>query len=238
MAEHRPSRRTIIKATGALGTIAALSVPVAVLPKAEAGEHADAELLALGRELESLWAREHELVLEACRLHEVADLNRPAPAPALLAYEHDGSPLFEREMDGRYCLDRQVQDHVADVERCWRVLGFREGPCPEADLLPLLEEWREAGREVRRQSGASAADDAVDGVRKDATAIYDRIIAAEASTREGMQVKLRAIERHCPGMNCKSWLEARADSTAQAHSNRLAFSALRDAIQLIGIGGL
>lgn len=38
MSEHATTRRALLKATGALGTIAALAMPVAVLPKAEAAE--------------------------------------------------------------------------------------------------------------------------------------------------------------------------------------------------------
>jgi hypothetical protein len=46
------SRRTALKATGALGTIAALAVPVVVMPKAEAADHADDKLLRLEAERE------------------------------------------------------------------------------------------------------------------------------------------------------------------------------------------
>ncbi|MET3355930.1 UNVERIFIED_ORG: hypothetical protein ABID33_003857 [Xanthobacter viscosus] len=55
MRERTATRRSLLKASGALGTVAALAVPVAILPKAEAGEHPDAELLRLGAEFE----REH-----------------------------------------------------------------------------------------------------------------------------------------------------------------------------------
>lgn len=49
MRERTTTRRSLLKASGALGTVAALAVPVAILPKAEAGEHPDAELAAPGR---------------------------------------------------------------------------------------------------------------------------------------------------------------------------------------------
>ncbi|MFG1341362.1 twin-arginine translocation signal domain-containing protein [Xanthobacter autotrophicus] len=52
MREHLTSRRGFLQAGAALGTVAALAVPVAVLPKAEAAEHPDAELLLLGAEFE------------------------------------------------------------------------------------------------------------------------------------------------------------------------------------------
>ncbi|MDI4657237.1 twin-arginine translocation signal domain-containing protein [Xanthobacter autotrophicus] len=54
-----PTRRSLLKASGALGTVAALAVPVAILPKAEAAEHPDAELLRLGAEFE----REHVILV-------------------------------------------------------------------------------------------------------------------------------------------------------------------------------
>lgn len=60
MREHITSRRAVIKAAGALGTITALAVPVAVLPKAEAAEQVDAELLQLYAE----WER-HAAALDA-----------------------------------------------------------------------------------------------------------------------------------------------------------------------------
>lgn len=49
-----PTRRAVLKATGALGTIAALAVPVALLPKAEAAE--PDPIFALITEHKRLWA--------------------------------------------------------------------------------------------------------------------------------------------------------------------------------------
>ncbi|MFG1376896.1 hypothetical protein [Xanthobacter autotrophicus] len=57
------TRRAFLKAGDALGTVAALAVPVAILPKAEAAEHPDADLLRLGAEFErndALWKAERE----------------------------------------------------------------------------------------------------------------------------------------------------------------------------------
>lgn len=65
MREHPTSRRALLKVTGAFGTLAALAVPAAVLPKAEAAEHPDAELLRLGAEFD----REHA-ILAPLKAHE------------------------------------------------------------------------------------------------------------------------------------------------------------------------
>ncbi|MFG1282266.1 hypothetical protein [Xanthobacter autotrophicus] len=76
MRERTTTRRALLKATGALGSIAALAVPVVVLPEVEAAEHPDAELLRLGAAFE----REHvtlaHLKKEEKRLKSVFEVER------------------------------------------------------------------------------------------------------------------------------------------------------------------
>lgn len=52
MREHSISRRTVLKAAGALGSVTTLAVPVAIPPNAKAADSADADLLRLGSERE------------------------------------------------------------------------------------------------------------------------------------------------------------------------------------------
>ncbi len=190
MADHLTNRRGLLKA----GTAVATAAPVAVLPKAEAAEQQDAALLELGRELETLWAREREFIATSEHLYALAERIRPAPAPELLAYQRDGRSLLERQENGRYRIGFRVMDEAADLERCWRILAFREGPCPEADVLAALERWRDGGEKAARLTGAIAADGDADQIMELLVALCHRIIAEPAHTQAGLKVKLRAME--------------------------------------------
>ncbi|MFG1299484.1 hypothetical protein V5F49_06780 [Xanthobacter sp. V3C-3] len=86
-----PTRRAFLKAGGVLGTVAALAVPVAILPKADAA--------AAGTAIASLWPERLQLKAEAERLKAIHDaakahynaLKPPLPKearahPALFGY--------------------------------------------------------------------------------------------------------------------------------------------------------
>ncbi|MFS8037718.1 hypothetical protein ACI7BZ_12290 [Xanthobacter sp. AM11] len=236
MREHPTTRRALLKATGALGTIAALAVPVAVLPKAEAAEMADAELLAMGRELEARWARERELVTAAAKLDEVAHRDRPAPSAALLAYNNEGAPLFQFRA-GAYRLNTHVMVRFHDYERAWRITGFRESPCPEADLLADLATWKGEGKLAREACGATAAGREVERAAAACGELAGRIVDMQAKTPAGLAVKLRALTICRADDPEDDWIGEVITSPGYSTDERMAFSVLRDALTILGVGG-
>lgn len=237
MSECLPTRRAVLKATGALGTIAALAVPVAVLPKAEAAETPDAEILAMGRELEALWAQEQVASEELDRLSDLADELRPAPSAALLAYENEGQPLFRFEA-GAYRLDGPVHARVRDYERAWRVTGFHEGPCPEAAIVAELAAWRDQGRQTRATCGATAAGQELERLAATSGDLCRRIVTMPARTAAGLAVKLRALTI-CRADGPEDDYIGEVITSAEGYTTdeRMAFSTLRDALAILGVGG-
>lgn len=227
-----PSRRAVLSAG------AALAVSIAVLPEAEAAGRQDAALLKMGLELDALWTRELELAAESKRLHDLAWQIRPAPEPGLLAYEHEGRLLFEPQENGRYWVDFGVQREAMDIERCWRVLGFREGPCPEADILVALERWWIAGDEAESAVGATATREELERVTEIAGDLCGRIIAEPAQTPAGLKVKLRALDWCYSESSHGAAIAELRDDEEGTKSDRLIASALGDAIRMLGLQSL
>lgn len=237
MREHITSRRAVIKAAGALGTITALAVPVAVLPKAEAAEHPDTELLAMARELEQAQAYERAASAEESRLAAVAKRIRPAPSPALRAYHHEEKPLMRKLDDGGWVTDHAVLAYVMDCARTWRITGFCEGEGHEDELLKHLERWRETGHWARQISGAHAAAEEWEQASNACNEICRRIVNTPAATAEGIRVKLMALHHCCGDDVAEEWI---ADVIAGQNSTtdeRLVFSVCRDALRILGVGG-
>jgi len=225
------SRRDILKASGALGTIAALAVPVAILPKADAAPAADAELLAMGRELEALWARERELVADGKRLGALAKQMRPAPAPILLTFERDGKRLIE-EKAGQYRVNFGLHDWLRTYDAMWNSPTRQQQPLV-AEVLAAYEEWRKGGEEAERLSGAAAADDAFDRVTDDISSLCRRIAAAPATSPAGFMVKMRALEWCYPGSTAAEVLRNQMEDEGEHASVRLMASALSDALRFL-----
>ncbi|MFG1301927.1 hypothetical protein V5F49_19250 [Xanthobacter sp. V3C-3] len=225
------SRRDILKATGALGTIAALAVPVAILPKAEAAEMADAELLAMGRELEAMWARERELVAEGKRLDALAEQMRPEPAPILLTFERDQERLLEGTA-GRYRTNFRMHDWLRAYDAMWNSPTRQQQPLV-AEVLAAYEAWRKGGEEAERLSGAAAADDAFDRVTNDIGALCSRIAATPANSPAGFMVKVRALEWCYPDSTAAEVLRNQMEDEGEHASVRLMASALRDALSFL-----
>ncbi|MFG1179002.1 twin-arginine translocation signal domain-containing protein [Xanthobacter versatilis] len=100
------TRRAFLKAGGALGTVAALAVPVAVLPKAEAAEHPDAELLRLGAEFE------RNLVLLKAEMERNAPV-RERYARAVERWRGD----LNREPFDNFVKRRVVVEHDDAIDR-------------------------------------------------------------------------------------------------------------------------
>ncbi|MDI4667081.1 hypothetical protein K9U40_22555 [Xanthobacter autotrophicus] len=229
------SRRAFLKAGGALGTIAALAVPVAVLPKVEAAEQQDAELLALGRELETLWARERELAAECSRLSALAEQMQPAPAPLVLAFELNGEHLLE-EKSGQLWVNFRLHDWLRAYDAMWNSPTRQQQPLV-AEVLAALGEWQKGGEEAERLSGAAAADDAFEDVTDAISALCDRIVAAPAMSPAGLMVKMRALDWCYPDGTAAAVLRKQADDEEEVTSVRLAASAFRDALAILGVGG-
>lgn len=230
MSEHRsPSRRGILKGAVAGAVMAGLGGATA------AANAADAELLAMGRELEALWARERELVDEAARLDEVAHRARPAPSAALLAYENEGEPLFQFRA-GAYRLNTHVMVRFHDYERAWRITGFREGPCPEADLLADLTTWKGEGKLAREACGATAAGREVERAAAACGELAGRIVNMQAKTPAGLAMKLRALTICRADDPEDDWIGEVITSPGYSTDERMAFSVLRDALAILGMG--
>lgn len=236
MSERLTTRRAVLKATGALGTIAALAVPVAVLPKAEAAEPADADLLAMGRELERAMAHERATSAEESRLAAVAKRIRPAPAPALLSYEHEGTPLMRRLDVGGWILVSAVLAYVHEVARLWRVTGFCEGECPEAELLDHLKSWHEGGRQAHKITGAAAAAQVWEEATEACHKLCKRIVVTPATTAEGVRVKLMALHHCCGDDVAEEWIADVIADPDNTTDERVVFSVFRDALRILGVG--
>lgn len=236
MSERLTTRRAIVKASGALGTIAALAVPVVLLPKAEAAEHPDAELIALGRELERAMAHERATSAEESRLAAVARRIRPAPAPALLSYEYEGAPLMRGLDVGGWILVPAVVAYVHEVARLWRVTGFCEGECPEAELLDHLERWHEGGRQARKITGAAAAAQVWEEATEACHKLCKRIVVTPATTAECVRVKLMALHHCCGEDVAEDWIADVIASPGYTTDERLVFSVFRDALRILGGG--
>jgi hypothetical protein len=224
-----PSRRGIPK-----GVVAdALAANFACAPVAN---QADADLLALGHELEVAWSKEQAAVEEADRLANVAERIREAPADVLLAYHRDGVPLFRFEA-GVYRINLAVFAHVRDMERVWRVCGFREGPCPEAELLPHLATWKAGRDKAWEASGTFAADEERERLSEVRTGLCNRIVAMRAGTVAGIAVKLRALSIVRGDGPDDDWIGDVVTSPGFSTAERAAFSTLRDALAILGVRG-
>lgn len=222
------SRRAFLKAGAALGTVAALAVPVAVLPKAEAAPAIDADLLAMGRDLETLWARERELVADGKRLGALAEEMRPPPAPILLTFERNGERLLEQKA-GRYRANFGLHDWLRAYDAMWNSPTRQQQPLV-AEVLAAYEAWRKGGEEAEQLSGAAAADDAFEEVTNNIGALCKRIAAAPATSLAGFMVKMRALEWCYPDSTAAEVLRNQMEDEGEHTSVRLMASALRDAL--------
>lgn len=229
------SRRAFLKAGGALGTVAALAVPVAVLPKAEAAEQQDATLLEMGRELETQWALENELSAECGRLSTLAEQMRPAPAPLLLTFERNGEHLL-KEKSGQLWVNFRLHDWLRAYDAMWNSPTHQQQPLV-AEVLAALGEWQKGGEEAEKLVGSTAADEEFERVVGLTGELCDRIVAEPARTPAGLRVKLRALDWCYPDSSHVAAIKEQADDEEEVTSVRLAASAFRDALAILGVGG-
>lgn len=123
-------RRALLKATGALGTIAALAVPVAVLPKAEAAEAdaADAALCARwpqAQRLLAMLAAERERSAGTCAAFSGAMVAAAGTGEA--AYQAMGSDPLATAFDAAQAREQEILaglDAIAEATRTTEAKGF------------------------------------------------------------------------------------------------------------------
>ncbi|MFG1278238.1 hypothetical protein [Xanthobacter autotrophicus] len=226
-----PSRRGLLK-----GAVAATAAAANFAPSF-AAEQCDAELMAMGRELEALRTRERAMYAEEERLAAIATQIRPPPSPALLAYHGEGKPLFRRTDTGAWITDHKVLAQIRDHAHAWRVTGFCEGECHEAELLDHLEKWREAGHQARHVSGASAAAQVWEKASEACHELCKRIVITPATTAGGIRVKLTALHDCCGDDVAEEWIAAVISGPGYTADERMVFSVFRDALAILGVGG-
>lgn len=220
------SRRSFLKATGAVASLAALAVPASAMPRAEDPQTADADLLAMGRELEALWTRERELSSVSMQLGALAEQMRPDPAPVLAAFEHEGQRFFEKTATG-WRENLKVADAVEVL--------FRQGRSEFAEVLDARQAWRAGGAEARRLSGYTASEQEEEAVGNAMSELCDRIIVTPAVSPAGLKVKLRALSWCYPDVSASAALASIAGDAEDYTSSRIVASSLRDALGMLGV---
>ncbi|QRG07930.1 twin-arginine translocation signal domain-containing protein [Xanthobacter dioxanivorans] len=180
-----PSRRGLLKG-------AAAAVAAAALANLAAADQADAELLAMGRELEALEAQERAADELSDRLYEEAARTCPAPSAALLAYSWRGEPLFRASGEG-YRLNSEPYGALLQRARGWQDMGVSGGHYPEAPLIADLKRWEDGRRAACDANGCAAVMAEMDRLARAGTALCSRIAATPAATLDGMRVKLQAL---------------------------------------------
>ncbi|GLI23568.1 hypothetical protein XFLAVUS301_32420 [Xanthobacter flavus] len=190
MSERRsPSRRGILKGAVAGAVVAGLGGATA------AANTADAELLAMGRELEALEAQERAADEASDRLYDEATRACPAPSAALLAYSWRGEPLFLSSGEG-YRLNGEPYGALLQRVQFWRDQGASENHYPEAPLIADIKRWEEGRRAACDANGCTAAMKELDRLALIGHALCVNIATTPATTPAGLRVKLQALA-HC-----------------------------------------
>lgn len=142
-----PSPRGLLK--GAVAATAAAS-----LANLAAADQADAELIAMGRELEALEAQERIADDASDRLYEEAARTCPAPSAALLAYSWRGDLLFRASGEG-YRLNSEPYGALMQRSVSWRDMGASGDHYPEALLIADLKRWEDGRRAACDANGCA-----------------------------------------------------------------------------------
>lgn len=222
-----PSRRGLLK--GAVAATAAAS-----LANLAAADQADAELLAMGRELEALEAQERIADDASDRLYEEASRTCPAPSAALLAYSWRGEPLFRASGEG-YRLNSEPYGALMQRSVSWRDMGASGDHHPEAPLIADLKRWEDGRRTACDANGCTAAMKELDRLALIGHALCVNIATTPATTPAGLRVKLQALA-HChrgePGDGAE-WISEVINNNPVCGrgfttDERLVFSVVRD----------
>ncbi|MFG1270959.1 twin-arginine translocation signal domain-containing protein [Xanthobacter flavus] len=230
-----PSRRGLLKG-------AAAATVAASLANLAAADHADAELIAMGRELEALEAQERAADELSDRLYEEAARTCPAPSAALLAYSWRGEPLFRATGTG-YRLNSDPYGALLDRQRIWRDTGASGDHYPEEPLIADLKRWEDGRRAACDANGCAAAMADLDRIGRAGTSLCNRIAKTPAKTLDGVRVKLQALA-HChrgdPG-DPGEWIAEVIDNNPPygrgfTTDERLVYSVFRDVCGLLVAG--
>ena len=234
MSDRRsPSRRGILKGAVAGAVVAGLGRAAEAAP-------ADEELLAMGRELAALAAQEQAADVASDRLHDAAKRSCPAPSAALLAYTHQGEPLFRPLGDG-YTLNTGPYGHLLGRFRLCNSLGTVADRWPEVSLMADLRTWEDGLRAAGEANGYAAAMREMERAAQAAHALCERIAVTPATTPAGVRVKLQALaycHRGEPG-DGTAWIAETINNVpiygrGFTMDERLVYSVFRDACALVG----
>jgi len=237
MRERRssPSRRGTSK-----GAVA--SVVVANFATVATADQADADLLAMGRELSALEAQEEAADAASDRLHEAAKRSCPAPSAALLAYAYQGEPLF-RPLGEGHTLNTGPYGYLLERCRLCNSLGTVADRWPEVSLMADLKTWEDGLRAAGEANGYAAAMQEMERAAKAAYALCERIAVMPATTPAGVRVKLQALA-HChrgePGDGAE-WVTETINNIpiygrGFTMDERLVYSVFRDACAILASG--
>ena len=230
------SRRGSLK--GAVAATAAAS-----LANFATANQADAELIAMGRELEALEAQLQAADDASDRLYDEATRACPAPSAALLAYSWRGEPLFRTSGEG-YRLNGEPYGALVQRSVFWGDMGASGDHYPEAPLIADLKRWEDGRRAACDANGCAAVMAEMDRLARAGTALCNRIAATPAATLAGVRVKIHALA-HChqgePGHKGEWIAEVINNNPLGGRGfttdERLVYSVFRDVCAVLVAGG-
>ncbi|RWO35010.1 MAG: hypothetical protein EOS10_01620 [Mesorhizobium sp.] len=181
------NRRRLLLGLAATSTAAAaLAVASPPAHSAVPGEHPDAELLALDKEMEAAHSRMVR-ASKVCRKvgRKCEKLYPPRPPK----WEDPDMPDHLHEMN----LDRRIRDvgEIPEPIRAW----LKERGEQRAANKALQDAYHAKWEEINRQGGVDAAEEAFNAFCDEEWETGKRIFAVPAYTLEGMAVKIRAGQR-------------------------------------------
>lgn len=191
MLERSTTRRALLKVTGALGTVAALAVPVTVLPKAEAAV-ADTSPIA------ALWPERQRLKAEAERLERAYEAahnaycdqrpERPKEALAPSAFL-----LFPASWETHSLPNGRIR--LSGDSRCWKdVAEHHRGRLREEALrrASVMEAHERECAALKQACGIDAAWERYDAQALRLADHEDRILALPVTSLgdAGMQARI------------------------------------------------
>lgn len=164
----KTSRRSFLKTSGALGAGAALAVPVALMQKAQATEHADAELLAYGPKVRDLRAVADAKLsalapLEKEFFRRRALMERPTPPPI---------PILDRTMLLGEWMDKMKEQTPEDEAY-------------KSEMAVLQERENNLSADIGLDDARTEGVNAVEAL----TAMINEVCEIRAHTLEGLIFK-------------------------------------------------
>jgi hypothetical protein len=219
-------------ALGALARVSALALPaIAIAAPATSGEHLDAELFAL-----IAAAREVSARIDAAEnaAEQAYERTEKVPWPQALVVTEDDTRLWKLKAGdpfelGHLDLMRRRQAHRQSAKHV-RSFSVAAADAPymaalddkdraliemmaaaeagEDRLIAALDQWNEARRLARDQSGETAADEWLKKVQAEYDEACERIARMRAHTLSGVLAKLAFIT---PTLDVATWMERGAE---------------------------